>query len=871
LKPQNVFLPSDWSTGKPGRASYAKLSDFSLGRRKDEPEDARLGLGTVGFMAPETIKDKRTSHGSDLFALGVLAFQILTGRHPFMEDESEPVKINSRVLEDAPPPLEMLRPDLPPPVVTMVNRLLGKSEDVRPDSAIEICQVLEETGATLPYRQMLQPRHLIDRDTSYEHIAERVLSLKGDERDILYELTDGRTDKARLLLTANFRLGKLRYENGRFAFTGRIYWPSRCRRKVLAEFQHYPVTRRKLCLKAAVAGSFDKLAEITADSTDNDERTSRSLPRLLLSLMRPATIKKLSHSLADKAERKELYELAAELHLQAGDLEAAERCADIAARQLNKRSENRAALKLLRKITRAATATDREFEFRQALELKGNVYKESGELEAAERTYTRVVELYNGRSKDKLLAETYNGLGDLYRLRQDSEASLRALQSALEILRKLNAELEVSHTYTNIGNVYWIEGDTRTALTNYRAAYAIQKRLGVKEDLASTLHNIATIFCLDGRLRRGVFLLNHALKLKRETGNQGEIARSLNNLGYAYQVLGEPARAVESLAESLDINRRIGSQKELLYNIENLVSLKISAGQLKDSLGLVKEGLEAASKHGYDVHLGSLHVFAAVIAKRMGKLGEAARSLDRAGKLAKEVDDSQMVLLHAIQSASLRYYLGDLPGALDKATSAYEKARDLRNTVYQLEALLLLNRLTNDHTLYEAALKAINDLHLTRERNILEFARLEQMITSGDERGIAEVSLEILSLPLSIEDDLESAWMNSVAAEICMQLGDDSQARLHLERGLRQAEVRGLVPETINARTLLGRQAEARGDYENCFAEYKRSLTLCKGIAQGIESEADRTAYQNSRTVQFLAKAIKRLSSRLGQRERAGR
>ena len=58
LKPQNIFLPRNWDRIPPERLWYAKISDFSLGRMVDEPESARAGLGTVGYMAPEVIAQK---------------------------------------------------------------------------------------------------------------------------------------------------------------------------------------------------------------------------------------------------------------------------------------------------------------------------------------------------------------------------------------------------------------------------------------------------------------------------------------------------------------------------------------------------------------------------------------------------------------------------------------------------------------------------------------------------------------------------------------------------------------------------------------------------------------------------------------------
>jgi len=575
--------------------------------------------------------------------------------------------------------------------------------------------------------------------------------------------------------------------------------------------------------------------------------------------------------LASAAEKKEQYGTAAELYVMAGRLDAAERCGDIAARELRNKGENRAALSLLRKIVTAARTAGKEFECRRAQVLKGVIHLENGELEAAQASHRAVIELYDNHPDDLILAEAYNGLGDVCRVQHDCRSSLEALNRALAVSKKLGAELHMSHTLVNIGIVHWLEGELKPALARFRAAYGIQKRHKVTADQASTLHNIATIFLTDGRLRRGVFLLKHALELKREVGHLGEIARSLNNLGYAYQLLGEPARAVDYLAESLDINRRIGSKKEILFNVENLVALRISAGQLRESLGLAREGMAMATEQDYRVHLASLHVFAAAVAKRMGRPGEAARSLAQAGKTIENIDDNQVILLHAVQSASLRLFIGDRAAALELGIQAYLQATTDHNTASQLEALLLLNRLSDDPKYHEAAIKAIEELRLVRERRMLEFGRLELALECGAAARLDGLPADLLNDIQTIEDDLEAAWMNNIAAELLLMRGESERAQGHLERAVHLARKMGLAPELITAQALMGQIAESGRDYETCYTLYKNALGLCKRVSDDLENQSDRTIYQKSRWVTFLAGAIKKLGSKLGQKQRADR
>jgi tetratricopeptide (TPR) repeat protein len=456
-------------------------------------------------------------------------------------------------------------------------------------------------------------------------------------------------------------------------------------------------------------------------------------------------------------------------------------------------------------------------------------------------------------------------------LKQDSRTALEALERSLAVFKELGDELEVSHTLTNIGNVYCTANDTSRALRYYRAAYKIQKRLDAKSDMASTLHNIATTYCFDGRVRRSIFLLNHTLLLKKEIGHLGEIARTLNNLGYAYQLTGSPAKAAESLAEALDINRRIGSKKELLYNLENLVSLKISAGQLRESQELLEEGLALAGSHNLAAHEGPFHLHAATIAKRQGRYSEAARVLGRLDHILETLDDHALELLALVQRASLKLHLGDLATALEIARRVYDESLRIRNPITELESLLLLTRLTDEAGYWDAANRIISERRLVREKRILWFGRMELRLDQSRTSDAAALAGNYLAELEQADQDLELPWMRILAARIYITQEKPDRARRSLQAAYLQAQETGLRPELITSLTLLGQIAKEKGDYENAYASFKHALSVCREVAGSIDGEADRKLYLGRPAVLSLSEEIKSLGQRLGHKARADR
>jgi eukaryotic-like serine/threonine-protein kinase len=107
-------------------------------------------IGTPAYMAPEqAVGDPSTDHRADIYAWGVMAWELLAGAHPFAGRETSHALVAAHV-RDAPPPLSERRADVPPLLASLVMRCLEKDPAHRPASAAELLESLD--AVTTPSR-----------------------------------------------------------------------------------------------------------------------------------------------------------------------------------------------------------------------------------------------------------------------------------------------------------------------------------------------------------------------------------------------------------------------------------------------------------------------------------------------------------------------------------------------------------------------------------------------------------------------------------------------------------------------------------------------------------------------------------------------
>jgi eukaryotic-like serine/threonine-protein kinase len=135
VKPGNLLIAEEMNT--------TKLADFGIAKAAEQTRITQVGavLGTAAYLSPEQARGEESGPPSDIYSLGVCAYQFLTGRLP--HEYSSLTELALKQQQDAVQPITDFRPEVPPELDGAIRLSLGRDPGSRYRSALEMAEALE--------------------------------------------------------------------------------------------------------------------------------------------------------------------------------------------------------------------------------------------------------------------------------------------------------------------------------------------------------------------------------------------------------------------------------------------------------------------------------------------------------------------------------------------------------------------------------------------------------------------------------------------------------------------------------------------------------------------------------------------------------
>jgi len=210
LKPANVMLTED---------GHVKVMDFGLAARLPHSDDVDQAMtvaiaptqgvvtGTPAYMAPEQVRGEPADRRSDIFAFGILLYELVSGTNPFQRAGIEATFV--AILREPPAALRDQRPAMPPALDALVTRLLAKDPAARPQSFADVRGILRQLSGDLSSSTSLAPAAIVDRPAHDGGF--RLIGREAERAQLLQIMQEARSGCGSLiLLQGDAGVGKTR-------------------------------------------------------------------------------------------------------------------------------------------------------------------------------------------------------------------------------------------------------------------------------------------------------------------------------------------------------------------------------------------------------------------------------------------------------------------------------------------------------------------------------------------------------------------------------------------------------------------------------------------------------------------------------------
>jgi serine/threonine protein kinase/Flp pilus assembly protein TadD len=736
LKPQNIMLD---------RNGKAFVMDFGIARSVGREGMTQTGVlvGTPEYMSPEQVMGEHVDGRSDLFSMGVIFYQLLTGELPF-KAETPTGSMIKRTRDSAVPPVQA-DASVPEFLSDVVSKCLAINVTKRYQTAMEVWQDLNSWMSMSSEGSVSRGLHLIPRRLRYPIGAIALI----------------------VILMVGIGIFALRHRPHEGLSTKSPIAPL-AKSLAIVPFRNASGQEQLNWLGASLAEMLTSDVGQSAQlRTISGERLDQVLHDLRISPDTTLDTKTLSHlaefSSADVVVWGQYAKFGDEIRIDATiqDLKSG-RTTSLKVHAENEKQILKAIDQLANEIRQSLALSSKEINALQATAFKPSSlslpalrdYNEGLQFERAGENLQAVKRFQAATQEDPQFALAYSKLGETFaKLREDNDAesaSLKAVQLSgnlpppekyaisaahSQIIRDYPKAIEAyealakispsdSDVLFNLAGLYENSG----ALDKARTLFSKVVELDPKR--VAALLGQGRVEIRSGNPQGGLEYLARALNLAIEIGNDEEKSDILQAMGVGYQNLNKLPEALRAFQDSLDIKRRLDLKSGIASSLDAIAEVQDAMGKPDSALKNYAEALRLRREIGDKAGIGDVMTDMGNVYIERGEFDQGLRFYKESLQIQIDVDNKQNqgIALNNIGNAYLA------KGSYDDAQTYFQQALGLR------ERLGVPNAIAETlHNLGETSTNLSQfDQALSQYERALELWR-----NAGDERGVAIESLSM--------------------------------------------------------------------------------------------------------------------------------